>query len=339
MRKILDNFNDTVVFSAIQPSGILTIGNYIGVLRSWVRAQNDYCCIYSIADLHSITVRKNLCELQKISLDCVALCLACGVDPEKSIIFMQSHVQKHAQLTWILNCYTYFGELRRMIQFKEKLLSNGTVNVGLFSYPVLMAADILLYYADLVIVGSDQKQHLEFIRSIARRFNSIYGRIFLVPKIFSKFSFSVKSLSRPEKKMSKSDMNCNNFISLLDDYPMIIRKIRFAVTDSDVPPVIRYDPVNKPGVSNLLQMLSSMTDRSIVCLEKMFIGKMYTDLKNELIDVIWDVIGSIQERYYILRKNEDYLNMVLFHGAKRASERAEIVLNRVQKAIGLYSMY
>ncbi|MCR3756150.1 MAG: tryptophan--tRNA ligase [Candidatus Westeberhardia cardiocondylae] len=326
----------SVIFSAIQPTGILTIGNYIGALQSWNKVQDDYNCIYSVADLHAITVRQNFNTLRKRSLDCVALCLACGVDPSKSTIFIQSHVSEHSQLAWILNCFAYFGELSRMTQFKHKLLNReNNINIGLFDYPTLMAADVLLYKTDFVLVGDDQKQHLEFIRRLSRRFNSIYGEVFMVPKkFFVKFNNKVMSLLDPKKKMSKSDINYNNIITLLDSANSIVEKIKYAITDSDNPPVIRYDPVNKPGISNLLNVLSAISEKSISCLEKMFAGKMYNDLKKEVTDVILDRILSIQSRYYLVRNNEDYLYKIIFNGAKKAQRKAYVMLNKIKELIG-----
>ncbi|MCR3754983.1 MAG: tryptophan--tRNA ligase [Candidatus Westeberhardia cardiocondylae] len=325
-----------VLFSAIQPTGELTLGNYIGVLRSWVKAQDNYDCVYSIADLHAITVRQDCNYFSKISLDCVALCLACGIDPDKCIIFIQSHVYHHVQLTWILSCYSYFGELKRMVQFKNRLLNNINNNVGLFTYPILMASDVLLYNSNFVIIGDDQKQHLEFIRTIARRFNSIYGDIFVIPKIFSGYGIRIMSLLEPKKKMSKSDFNRNNVITLLENFDSIIKKIKYSVTDSDTPPLIRYDPINKPGISNLLQILSVISDTPISLLEDMFVGRMYSDFKNEVINVLIDNIKSVQSRYYLLRNNEDYLYSVLLNGAEKAKIRSEMMLEKVKEAIGFF---
>ena len=248
-----------IVFSGAQPSGELTIGNYMGALRQWVNMQDDYHCIYCIVDQHAITVRQDAQKLRKATLDTLALYLACGIDPEKSTIFVQSHVPEHAQLGWALNCYTYFGELSRMTQFKDKSARYAeNINAGLFDYPVLMAADILLYQTNLVPVGEDQKQHLELSRDIAQRFNALYGEIFKVPEPFiPKSGARVMSLLEPTKKMSKSDDNRNNVIGLLEDPKSVVKKIKRAVTDSDEPPVVRYDVQNKAGVSNLLDILSS----------------------------------------------------------------------------------
>lgn len=264
-----------IVFSGAQPSGELTIGNYMGALRQWVSMQDDYHCIYCIVDLHAITARQDPEKLRKATLDTLALYLACGIDPEKSTIFVQSHVPEHAQLGWALNCYTYFGELSRMTQFKDKSARySENINAGLFDYPVLMAADILLYQTNQVPVGEDQKQHLELSRDIAQRFNALYGEVFKVPEPFIPASGArVMSLLEPTKKMSKSDDNRNNVIGLLEDPKSVVKKIKRAVTDSDEPPVVRYDQQNKAGVSNLLDILSGVTGQSIAELEQHFEGK------------------------------------------------------------------
>ena len=298
-----------IVFSGAQPSGELTIGNYMGALRQWVNMQDDYHCIYCIVDQHAITVRQDAQKLRKATLDTLALYLACGIDPEKSTIFVQSHVPEHAQLGWALNCYTYFGELSRMTQFKDKSARYAeNINVGLFDYPVLMAADILLYQTNLVPVGEDQKQHLELSRDIAQRFNALYGDIFKVPEPFiPKSGARVMSLLEPTKKMSKSDDNRNNVIGLLEDPKSVVKKIKRAVTDSDEPPVVRYDVQNKAGVSNLLDILSAVTGQSIPELEKQFEGKMYGHLKGEVADAVSGMLTELQERYHRFRNDEAFL--------------------------------
>lgn len=254
-----------IVFSGAQPSGELTIGNYMGALRQWVQMQDDYDCIYCIVDLHAITARQDPALLRKRTLDTLALYLACGIDPKKSTIFVQSHVPEHSQLSWALNCYTYFGELSRMTQFKDKSARYAeNINAGLFDYPVLMAADILLYQTNQVPVGEDQKQHLELSRDIASRFNNLYGDIFKIPEPFiPKAGARVMSLQDPTKKMSKSDDNRNNVIELLEDPKSVVKKIKRAMTDSDEPALIRYDVEKKAGVSNLLDILSGVTGQSI----------------------------------------------------------------------------
>lgn len=287
-----------IVFSGAQPSGELTIGNYMGALRQWVQMQDDYDCIYCIVDQHAITVRQDPTELRKRTLDTLALYLACGIDPEKSTIFVQSHVPQHAQLGWALNCYTYFGELSRMTQFKDKSARHAeNINAGLFDYPVLMAADILLYQTNQVPVGIDQKQHLELSRDIAQRFNAIYGDIFTVPDPFiPKGGARVMALQDPAKKMSKSDDNRNNVIALLEDPKAAAKKIKRAVTDSEEPPRVAYDLENKAGVSNLLDILAGVTGKTIPELEAEFEGKMYGHLKGAVAEAVSDMLTNMGRR-------------------------------------------
>ena len=302
-----------IVFSGAQPSGELTIGNYMGALRQWVNMQDDYHCIYCIVDQHAITVRQDAQKLRKATLDTLALYLACGIDPEKSTIFVQSHVPEHAQLGWALNCYTYFGELSRMTQFKDKSARYAeNINAGLFDYPVLMAADILLYQTNLVPVGEDQKQHLELSRDIAQRFNALYGEIFKVPE-----PFIPKSGAR-----------------VMEDPKSVVKKIKRAVTDSDEPPVVRYDVQNKAGVSNLLDILSAVTGQSIPELEKQFEGKMYGHLKGEVADAVSGMLTELQERYHRFRNDEAFLQQVMKDGAEKASAHASRTLKAVYEAIG-----
>lgn len=324
------------VFSGAQPSGELTIGNYMGALRQWVAMQDEYDCIYCIVDLHAITVRQDAEKLRKATLDTLALYLACGIDPEKSTIFVQSHVPEHVQLSWVLNCYTYFGELSRMTQFKDKSSRYAdNINAGLFDYPVLMAADILLYQTHQVPVGEDQKQHLELSRDVAQRFNALYGDIFKVPEPFiPKSGARVMSLLEPTKKMSKSDDNRNNVIGLLEDPKSVAKKIKRAVTDSDEPPVVRYDIENKAGVSNLLDILSGVTGKLIPELEKEFEGKMYGHLKTATADAVAEMLTELQERYHRFRNDEEYLNKVMREGALKASIKAQPTLQSVYRAIG-----
>ncbi|RAT70390.1 tryptophan--tRNA ligase [Lonsdalea populi] len=325
-----------IVFSGAQPSGELTIGNYMGALRQWVHMQDDYDCIYCIVDLHAITVRQDAKQLRKATLDTLALYLACGIDPQKSTIFVQSHVPEHTQLAWALNCYTYFGELSRMTQFKDKSARYAeNINAGLFGYPVLMAADILLYQTNQVPVGEDQKQHLELSRDIAQRFNSLYGDTFKVPEPFiPKSGARVMSLLEPTKKMSKSDDNRNNVIGLLEDPKAVIKKIKRAVTDSDEPPMVRYDIANKPGVSNLLDILSGVTGKPIPQLEQEFEGQMYGHLKGAVAEAVSGMLGELQERYHRFRHDEAYLQQMMRDGAEKARARASETLNKVYDAIG-----
>ncbi|OBW94943.1 tryptophan--tRNA ligase [Gallibacterium salpingitidis] len=325
-----------IVFSGVQPSGELTIGNYLGALRQWVKMQDDYECLFCVVDLHAITVRQDPEALRKATLDVLALYLACGIDPKKSTIFVQSHVPEHAQLAWVLNCYTYFGEMGRMTQFKDKSARyEGNVSVGLFTYPVLMAADILLYQAKQVPVGDDQKQHLEITRDIAQRFNALYGDIFTIPEVFiPKAGARVMSLLDPTKKMSKSDDNRNNVIGLLEDPKAVAKKIKRAMTDSEEPPRIKFDIENKPGVSNLLSILSAITDKPIPELEAEFEGKMYGHLKGAVADEVSAMLTQLQERYYHFRNNEELLNQILREGAEKAKAKAKETLEQVYKAVG-----
>ena len=325
-----------IVFSGAQPSGELTIGNYMGALRQWVQMQDDYDCIYCIVDQHAITVRQDPTELRKRTLDTLALYLACGIDPEKSTIFVQSHVPQHAQLGWALNCYTYFGELSRMTQFKDKSARHAeNINAGLFDYPVLMAADILLYQTNQVPVGIDQKQHLELSRDIAQRFNAIYGDIFTVPDPFiPKGGARVMALQDPAKKMSKSDDNRNNVIALLEDPKAAAKKIKRAVTDSEEPPRVAYDLENKAGVSNLLDILAGVTGKTIPELEAEFEGKMYGHLKGAVAEAVSNMLTNIQERFNTFRNDEALLNKIMKEGANKAKARAQTTLDKVYEAIG-----
>ena len=325
-----------IVFSGAQPSGELTIGNYMGALRQWVQMQDDFHCIYCIVDLHAITVRQDPTALRKATLDTLALYLACGIDPEKSTIFVQSHVPEHTQLSWILNCYAYFGELSRMTQFKDKSARyEENINAGLFDYPVLMAADILLYQTNQVPVGEDQKQHLELSRDIASRFNALYGDIFKVPEPFiPKSGARVMSLLEPTKKMSKSDENRNNVIGLLEDPKSVVKKIKRAMTDSAEPPLVRYDIKEKAGVSNLLDILSGVTGKTIAELEQEFEGKMYGHLKGAVADAVSGMLTELQERYNHFRNDEALLEQIMRDGASKARAQAQETLKKVYQAVG-----
>lgn len=327
-----------IIFSGIQPSGELSVGNYIGSLRNWVQLQDDYECIYCVVNEHAITVRQDPKELLDRSLNTLALFIAAGVDPNKSTIFLQSHVPAHCQLSWVLNCYTQVGELNRMTQYKDKSKRYAdNVTAGLFDYPVLMAADILLYQANLVPVGDDQKQHIEITRDIATRFNNIYGQTFTLPKgYFPKAGARVMSLQEPLKKMSKSDDNQNNVIRILEDPKSILKKMKKAVTDCDNPPVIAYDWENKPGVSNLLEILSASTGTPVEELVEKYKGQMYGTFKCEVGEAVVAMLEPIQQRYNQIRQDVSYLNEVLKEGAKKASVRAEKTLEDVYKKIGFY---
>ncbi len=326
-----------IVFSGAQPSGELSIGNYMGALRQWVNMQNDYECLYCIVDLHAITVRQDPVALRKACLDAAALYLAIGIDPQKSTVFIQSHAPQHAELGWILNCYTQMGELQRMTQFKDKSQRyESNVNVGLFDYPVLMAADILLYQANQVPVGHDQKQHLELTRDVAYRFNNLYGEVFTMPEPYiPEQGARVMSLQEPTKKMSKSDDNRNNVIGLLEDPKSIIKKIKRAMTDGQEPPVVRFDVAEKPGVSNLLTLLHGATGKPIAQLEQEFEGKMYGHLKGETADAVVALLEPIQQRFHQLREDEAHLLQIVQQGGEKARLRAEKTLSRVYDVIGL----
>ncbi|WWO99450.1 MAG: tryptophan--tRNA ligase [Candidatus Dasytiphilus stammeri] len=330
---------NTIVFSGTQPSGELTIGNYMGALRQWVQLQEKYHCIYSIVDLHALTARQN--SLRQATLDTMALYLACGLNPKKCIIFVQSHVPEHTQLNWILNCYTYLGELKRMTQFKNKTsLDAENINTALLDYPVLMAADILLYQTKYVPVGEDQKQHLELTRAIANRFNTLYGNVFNVPEPFLPSSGArVMSLLDPTKKMSKSDEKRNNSIGLLESSQSVLKKIQRAVTDSDNPPKIRYDVKNKPGISNLLNILAGFTGRPIIELEKEFSDQKYKQLKLAVADSVSGMLSAFQERYYSFRYDEMLLRKIMHDGASQARIYAQQTLKTVYEAVGLLSKH
>jgi len=325
-----------IVLSGCQPSGDLTIGNYLGALKQWVSMQDSHECYYMLVDQHAITVRPNPEDLRKATLDGLALYLACGVDPEKSTIFIQSHVPEHAQLSWVLNCYTQMGELNRMTQYKDKSQkSEANMNSGLFTYPVLMAADILLYNADRVPVGDDQKQHLELARDIATRFNNLHGETFTVPDPFiPEFGARVMSLLEPTKKMSKSDTNPGNFIGLLEEPKKISKKIKRAMTDSDEQANIYFNIEEKPGVSNLLSLLSCCTGETVEQLVPQYEDKMYGHLKGDVANAVVALLEPIQQRYQQIRNDQAYLDSVMKAGAEKASARASKILVKVYDAVG-----
>ena len=322
-----------IIFSGIQPSGTLTLGNYIGALKNFSKLQDDYDCIYSIVDMHAITVRQNPAELRRRCLELAALYIASGIDPKKSLIYCQSHVSGHAELAWILNCFTYMGEMNRMTQFKDKSAKHAdNINVGLFTDPVLMAADILLYQTNLVPVGHDQKQHLEICRDIAQRFNGVYGDVFTIPEGYiQKVGSRIMSLQEPTRKMSKSDPE-DTFVALTDDADTIRRKIKRAVTDSDGE--IRFDPENKPGVSNLLSIMSALGAGEIDALVNEMQGQGYGTLKNRVADCVIAALEPMQTEYKRLIADKAYLQGVLDENAKTASYLANKTLRKVQKKVG-----
>jgi tryptophanyl-tRNA synthetase len=325
-----------IVLSGAQPSGQLTIGNYLGALRQWDQMQDAYDCLYCIVDLHAITVRQEPAALRSASLDSLALYLACGIDPARSAVFMQSHVPEHSQLAWVLNCYTQFGELSRMTQFKDKSeRHNNNINAGLFTYPVLMAADILLYQANQVPVGHDQKQHLELARDVAMRFNATHGDIFTVPEPFiAPVAARVMSLQEPTKKMSKSDENPWNFVGLLEDPKTISKKFKKAMTDSQDPPRVYFDLEQKPGVANLLSILSGVTGKAIDALVAEYEGKMYGHLKTDVADAVIALLEPVQQKFTELRQDQTTLDQVMRAGAAEARRRAAKTLATVNEAVG-----
>ncbi len=324
-----------ILFSAIQPSGILTIGNYLGALRNFKKLQDDYNGVFAIADLHTLTVKQDPAVLRKNVYELAALYLACGIDVSKSILFAQSHVSAHTELAWVLNTICYPGELSRMTQFKDKSKKHeDNINMGLMDYPVLMAADILLYQTELVPIGADQKQHLELSRDLAIRFNNRFGETFKVPEGYiGKSCARVMSLAEPERKMSKSDANLNAFISMDDDPDTVLRKFKRAVTDSDA--CVRFSPEDKPGISNLLSIYCAFTDKTIEQAEKEFDGKGYGDFKIAVGQAVTEKIEPIRLEKNRLLANKDYLDDVLRDGAEKAERLAYRTLNKVYKKVGL----
>ena len=323
-----------ILFSAIQPSGILTIGNYLGALRNFRKLQDDYNGVFALADLHTLTVKQVPADLRKNSYELAALYLACGLDPEKSIIFAQSHVSAHTELTWVLNTICYPGELSRMTQFKDKSLKHeDNINMGLMDYPVLMASDILLYQSELVPIGADQKQHLELARDLAIRFNNRFGETFKVPEGYiGKTAARVMSLAEPNRKMSKSDANINAFISMDDDPDTIIRKFKRAVTDSGSE--IKYSP-EKPGISNLLTIYTAFTGKTFEEAEKEFDGMGYGDFKIRVGEAVVSVIEPIRQEKNKILTDKAYIDSVLNLGAERAERLAYRTLGKVYKKVGL----
>ncbi|MEW4326321.1 tryptophan--tRNA ligase [Rossellomorea marisflavi] len=321
------------IFSGIQPSGTITLGNYIGAMKQFTELQEEYDCYFCVVDQHAITVAQDKAELRKNIRSLAALYIACGIDPEKATLFIQSEVPAHAQAGWILQCVTYIGELERMTQFKDKSHGKEAVSAGLLTYPPLMAADILLYGTDLVPVGEDQKQHLELARNLAERFNKKYNDIFTVPEVrIPKVGARVMSLQDPLKKMSKSDENKKAFITLLDDPKVIEKKIKSAVTDSDG--IVLFDRDEKPGVSNLLSIYSILEGTPIAELEERYAGKGYGDFKGDLAKVVVDAIKPIQDRYNELIDSEE-LDDILDCGAEKANRTAGKMLKKMEKAMGL----
>ncbi|MDK2800426.1 MAG: tryptophanyl-tRNA synthetase [Clostridiales bacterium] len=325
-----------IIFSGIQPSGHLTLGNYIGALKNWLQLQYEYRCCFAVVDLHSLTVRQDPKELRRRCLEFLVQYMACGIDPKENLLFFQSHVHTHAELAWILNCFTYMGELGRMTQYKDKSAKHKeNINAGLFTYPVLMAADILLYQTDLVPVGGDQKQHLELARDIATRFNHQFGNTFKVPEPYiPKVGARIMSLQEPTKKMSKSDENPNGYIAILDNPDTIMKKIKRAVTDSGNE--IKYKE-GKDGINNLLTIYSSLTEQPIQQIEEKFEGKGYGEFKVAVAEVIIESLKPVQARYQDLMNNKDYIEQVYTSSAEKALSISNRTLSKVYKKVGFIS--
>lgn len=325
--------NKQRIFSGVQPSGKLTLGNYLGAIRNWNKLQDEYDCIYCVVDMHAITVRQDPAVLRRQTLEVFAQLIACGLDPQKNILFIQSHVPAHAELAWVLNCYSMFGELTRMTQFKDKSAKNAdNINAGLFTYPVLMAADILLYNTNLVPVGSDQKQHVEIARDIAIRFNGVFGDVFKIPEPYiPPVGARVMSLSEPTKKMSKSDDNANSYILLMDKPEEIMRKVKRAVTDSDSR---IYYGEGKYGVNNLMGIYSAITGKGYDEIESDFEGKGYGEFKPAVGEAVIELLRPIREKTEELLQDKSYLESLYNAGAQQASKIACRTLEKVYKKVG-----
>ena len=330
-----ENTVKKVMLSGIQPSGDLHLGNYLGAVKHWAELPDQFDCFYFMADLHTLTVRQDPKEFRRRATAQLAQYIACGLDPEKNTLFLQSHVHEHAELGWILNCYTMFGELSRMTQFKDKSAKNAdNINGGLFTYPALMAADILLYQADYVPVGEDQRQHCELTRDVAIRFNNLYGETFKVPEAYiPKVGARIMSLSNPTSKMSKSDPN--GCVFLMDSPEDIARKFKRAVTDSDTERCVRFDPENKPGVSNLMNIYSSVTGRSFAEIEAEFDGLGYGSFKPAVGEAVVETLRPIREEAARMIADKAYLKDVYTEGAQKASVVARKTLRKVYKKLGL----
>ncbi len=321
------------IFSGVQPSGMLTIGNYLGSIKNWAELQKNYQCLYCVVDLHALTVRQDPAQLRRRTYETLALYIASGLDPENNTLFVQSHVPAHAELAWILNCYTMFGELSRMTQFKDKSRKYASnINAGLFTYPVLMAADILLYQADLVPVGADQMQHIELARDIAARFNQIYGDTFRMPEGFlPKSGAKVMSLAEPDKKMSKSDLNANASVYILDSRDDIIRKFKRAVTDSDT--AVKRAP-EKAGINNLMTIYSAFTGKSDAEIEREFDGLGYGAFKQAVGETVADALAPVRARFDSLMADKSYLEGIMKNGSAKAAYLARKTLSKVYRKVG-----
>ena len=327
-----------VVFSGVQPSGVLTIGNYLGAIRNFSAFSDEYRCYYCVVDEHAITVRQNPAELRRRTYETLALYIACGLDPEKNVLFVQSHVSGHAELGWILDCYTMFGELSRMTQFKDKSAKNAdNINAGLFTYPALMAADILLYQTELVPVGDDQKQHLELARNIAQRFNHLHGDTFVIPEPFINKTPAARimSLAEPEKKMSKSDANENATVRILDERDVIIRKFKRAVTDSGSEVRASAD---KPGVTNLMSIYGAFTGKTFEEIEREFEGKGYGEFKLAVGEACADGLANVQAEFKRLAADKKYIEEIMAKGAREAAHDSLRTMSKVRRKVGFTEM-
>ncbi|MDR0984705.1 MAG: tryptophan--tRNA ligase [Ruminococcus sp.] len=321
-----------LVFSGIQPTGTFTLGNYLGAIKNWATMQNEYDCVYCVVDMHAITVRQNPAELRKNTLDALAMLIACGIDPEKSVLFIQSHNRNHAELAWVLSCNTQFGELSRMTQFKDKSQKHADdVNAGLFTYPVLMAADILVYNADLVPVGVDQRQHLELTRDVAQRFNNHYGEFFKLPEAYLGSGAKVMSLGEPTKKMSKSDENSNAYILLTDEPKVIVNKFKKAVTDSETEIVYKE---GKDGINNLITIYSAITNKDVKTIENEFAGKGYGDFKIAVGEAVATELQPIREKFDEIRKDKTYLENVYKQGAEKSYALTRKLMSKLYHKVG-----
>ncbi len=329
-----ESIQKKTIFSGIQPSGELTLGSYLGAIKNWVELSETFNCYYCIVDMHAITVRQEPALLRRRTLEQLAQYVACGLDPQKNTIFIQSHVPAHAELSWVLGCHTMFGELSRMTQFKDKSAKHAdNINAGLFTYPVLMVSDILLYQTDVVPVGIDQKQHVELTRDVAIRFNGIYGETFKVPEVYlPKVGAKIMSLTSPENKMSKSDVDPGGCIYVMEKPEDIMRSFKRAVTDSEA--CVKYDQVNKPGISNLIQIYSAATGKTFAQIENEFVGRGYGDFKAAVGESVVEMLRPIREEAERIMKDKAYLESIYKEGAERASYVANKTLRKVYKKIG-----
>lgn len=329
-----------IIFSGTQPSGNLTLGNYLGAIKNWVSLQKDYRCIYAMMDMHTITVRQTPADIRRRTLELLALYIACGIDPEENILFVQSHNPNHAELAWVLDCYTYMGEMQRMTQFKDKSARHAdNINTGLFTYPVLMAADILLYQTDLVPVGKDQMQHIEICRDIAQRFNGLYGDVFKVPDgLLPKAGAKIMSLQEPEKKMSKSDENPKAYISMMDDMNVVAKKIKSAVTDSEGIIEYRENDLTKAGINNLITIMAAATGKTVQEVASEYSGQGYGVFKNDVAEAVVEMMKPIRAEYDKIIADKAYLKDICASGAEKARRISQRTINKVYKKVGFLQL-